>query len=338
MSVGEGKTIYASIDVPECRVQLNDKCQTVWTEGDEIIVMNQEEYSKYRFDGKTGDLSGSFTKVASGDIPPEGYVFDKSYAIYSTESWYGYGCFSDGTPAMFARVLATQTYMKDSYGLHANFMFGSSEDGANYSFRNLFGYLRLSMVGSKKISKISLIGNDREIIAGTLYFSVRDYLALTWYDGMSSLITLDCGEGVTLSETPTSFYLVLPPVTFEKGISVCVDFADGTNYIHTTGKSITIERNVIQPMATFNVDINDDNYSRLVLHHTGRYIDMPRFNGAVSGEVDWGDGKTSFLTDFLSYDFTDDVASHVVTFKVLGAKSFELDSCEGISSIDLSNF
>ena len=333
-----GKTIYASIDIPECRVQLNEKCQTVWTEGDEIIVLSQEEYSKYRFDGKTGDRSGSFTKVASGDTPPESYLFDKSYAIYSTESWHGYGCFSDGTPAMFTSVLATQTYMNDSYGLYANTMLGSSEDGINYTFKNVLGYLRLSIVGSKVVSKITVIGNEQEIIAGVFYFPITDYLQRTWYRDTSNAVVLDCGDGVALSSTPTSFYFVLPPTTFAQGISVCVDFADGTSYVHATKKTITIERNAIQPMATFNANVDESDYSTLVINHTGRYIDTPLFEGAVSGDVDWGDGKTSFFTEFLSYDFTDNKESHTVSFKVLGATSFEIESCEGISAIDLSNF
>lgn len=335
VSVGEGEKIYASISAPECRVQLNDGRETVWTAGDQILVVSQDEYALYGFDGNTGDKSGSFTKQQSFAAPSDSYLFDKSYALYSFE---GYGAFADGTPALFSRVQSTQSYMKNSYGLMANAMVGSSEDGVNYTFKNVLGYLRLSLVGNKSVSKITVSGNAEEIISGIFYFSIKDFNTLAWYDEKTSAITLDCGAGVALSSAPTPFYFVLPPMTFEQGIRVNVEFTDGTSYTHATKKQIVIERNTIQPMAAFDADVDENDYSQLVINHTGRYIDAPLFVGAVSGEVDWGDGNTSLLHEFLSYDFLDGKESHVVSFKVLGAESFELQSCEGVSTIDLSNF
>ena len=78
----EENVIYASIDEPECRVQLNEKCQTVWTKNDQIVVFNVNEYALYQFMGKTGDRSGSFTRVGSGQAPGNSYKFDQYYALF----------------------------------------------------------------------------------------------------------------------------------------------------------------------------------------------------------------------------------------------------------------
>jgi len=331
-------TIYATIETPSCRVQLNDRCETVWNKDDIIIVLSSNEYSLYRFNGKTGDYSGSFTKVGYGVAPGDKYRFDKSYAIYSQNSFEGYGSYSDGTPLLFASVQATQTYKKGSYGEHANIMFGGSEDGKNYQFTNILGYLRLSLTGNRKVSKITLSGNNNETIAGTLYFPTVDSSKHEWYSGQSSSIELDCGNGVALSTAPTSFYFALPPIIFNKGIKVSINFTDGTSYVQSTQKSIPIARNTIQPMKSF--DTNPDSLDRreVVIYHSGEYIIAPTLDNAVTGEINWGDGNVSFFNEFTSYDFTDGAMSHIIKIDVAGATAVEFESCEGISKVDLSNF
>ena len=80
----DGDKIYASIASTETKVQLNDLKQTVWTEGDQIYVIGPDIYAVYQFDGKTGDRSGSFTKVGWGTPPGTyGVYFDQYYAVYS---------------------------------------------------------------------------------------------------------------------------------------------------------------------------------------------------------------------------------------------------------------
>ena len=70
-NLGEDKdlthdTIYASIENKEdSRVQIDENVKTVWTEGDEITIFGDGQYARYKFDGKTGDRVGSFTKSMS---------------------------------------------------------------------------------------------------------------------------------------------------------------------------------------------------------------------------------------------------------------------------------
>ena len=67
------------------RVELNGNTQTVWNENDEICVFHDDEIKTYRFTGKTGDRSGSFTLVASEAQTIDDIVFDQYYAIYPVE-------------------------------------------------------------------------------------------------------------------------------------------------------------------------------------------------------------------------------------------------------------
>ena len=339
VNVGVPDVVYASIGEAECRVQLNDKCQTVWTKDDLIFVFSKTETSLYKFNGKTGDREGSFTLSGSAEPLGDGYKFDgKWFAIYDYYNFTGYGGFSDGTIVLFSEIQSVQTYLKNSYGLHANIMFGTSDDGKNYEFRNLLGYLRLSITGVKNVSKITVVGNDKEVLSGEFYFPTSAYESHQWYDKKSTSITLDCGSGVALTTTPTNFYFAMPPITLAKGLTVTVTFTDGTTYTQTTSKRVVIERNTIQPMATFNTNIDAADYCEVTIYHTGEFIEVPTFDNAVSGEINWGDGTVSLFNKFTTYDFTDGKESHTIRAEVIGATAVELKSCEGVSKIDLSNF
>ena len=50
---------------------------------------------------------------------------------------------------------------------------------------------------------------------------------LVFDDTILTEVTLNCGEGVTLSSEPTAFYIALPPQTFEKGLTIEVLATDG---------------------------------------------------------------------------------------------------------------
>ena len=337
VNIDSEDTVYASIDAPECRVELNDKCQTVWTKDDEIMVVSANEYSLYRFNGNTGDRSGSFKKIGYGNPPSASIKFgNKSYALYGNYS--SYGAYSNGTPVLFTEIQSQQTYKEESYGLYANAMVGTSEGDNNFIFKNLLGYLRLSVTGNRSISKITLMGNDKEIISGIIYFAITDFSQFTWRANTSSSIVLDCGAGVALSAEPTSFYFVVPPMTFQKGFTVTIDFTDGTSYTQTTSKAISIERNTIQPMKTINTNPDSIEYKEVTIDHTGEYIITPLLENAISGSIDWGDGEVSLFNKFSSHDFVDKKSSHTIKIEVVGATAIELESCEGVSKIDLSNF
>lgn len=335
----EENQIYASIDNEESRVQLQD-LHTVWTAGDRIVVHSPSDLTIWQFNGNTGDRKGSFSKVGYYNVDASSMSrFDKYYAMYSYNNYFNFGSVGS-TPAILMEAPATQTYLKDSYGLHANTMFGTSNDGVNYTFKNLHGYLRLSLTGDQVVSKIELNGNNSESIAGVFFIKIDNPEQISWQQSETSTITLDCGSGVALSDTPTNFYFVVPPITFTNGISVNIHFSNGEIYPKSTSKPITITRNTIQPMKTISTS-GGVQWKNIYIYHTGSEIVVPKLPNGVPSvtTVNWGDGNTTLLGDIARrYYYTDGVESHVISIKTTETNLFEMDSCEGITKIDLSNF
>lgn len=332
-----GHKIYARIDGDDTKVQLNSAQKTVWTAGDRITVLGNYDgynYSIWTFDGQTGDRDGSFSRISKGTY--SGIDFgDKYHSLYGP---YGDLTVMDERLLLFSEVLAAQTYIPGSYGLQANVLYGTSDDGTDFRFINLLGYLRLSLTGDKVVDRIVLAGNEGETIAGEFYFYTDDPENQGWYDNLSKQIVLDCGDGVQLTDEPVDFYFVLPPIDFESGISVEVYFKDGSFYPQATTKPVTIERNIILPMSKVNT--GNALWQTVSLYHTGASMYAPYFSGgtALSGMMVWGDGQTTVLGSVESHGFTDSQPSHTVQAKVKDADFFGLDSCEGISKIDLSGF
>lgn len=340
----DGKKIYASIESTDTagRVLLNEQKQTVWTAGDEIITAHKTEgLLRWTFDGNTGDRNGSFSYMGSLDSDLSIYEnLNEYYAFYPLSALYTYGALPNNRMVLIGVLQPEWDYLPNSYGLHANTMLGTSSDGQNYTFKNLHGYLRISLTGTKKVKSVRLEGNNGDYLAGYHLFVIDNIDVWSWYESVALYQQINCGdEGVQLSASPTDFYYVLPPMTLQKGITVTVTFTDETTYTKRTTKSIPIERNTIQPMAAF--DTSGDNFpQRILLYHTGTTVAGPMLSGASSmaAQIDWGDGHMSLLNQLTSYDYTDEQPSHTITVKATDAVVVQLKKCTGITKIDLSNF
>lgn len=340
---GAEEKIYASIDDSEysaydgTRVELNDKKQTVWTAGDKIMIFEFGKIYEWKFDGKTGDRNGSFSKTGTSYTDPYGETtnYDKYYALYLSDLTVAQ--FSDKSPGFGTTIPATQYYKDHSYGLNTNAMLGTSSDGKNYQFINLMGYLRLSLTGNKMVKSITLESNNGETLAAHIYVhKSSDYIIS---DKTSTSITLDCGDGVQLTDIPTDFYFTILPQTLSKGITVVVNFTDGTVFPKSTAKSITINRNTIQPMKNFNTG-GEVSWQTVSIVHKGNKVAAPRFEGssALTGYIYWGDDFMSDVNSLFSYSYLDGMETHTITTKTMNALSISLDNCRGISEIDFSNF
>ena len=341
MFAGDDK-IFATISAfdSEERVQLDENQQTVWSAEDKIVVQSNAELAVYQFDGQTGDRGGSFTKMLDGGTLPDDYKFEgKYYALYPYEAWYSVAYFEGGIPAVLATIPPAQSYLPASYGLHTNLMLGASNDGRNYEFKNMLGYLCLNISGNKVVKSIEVKANNSdEYIAGTYFFAVIDINVFGCYAGGSDSITLDCGDGVQLSDTPTKFYLTMPPITLSNGFSVKVTFTDGDVFMQETNKEVVIKRNTILPMKTFNTVVNESEYDWIYIYHTGTTVAVPYVD--AQGHINWGDGDMSSYSSLIAmqHDYRDGQTSHTITVKSQGATIFVMRNCKGVSKIDLSNF
>ena len=346
LEIDNGPRVYAVIDNEGGqRVELNDQLKTVWTAGDQFVAFDDDEnVYECTFTGSTGDRDGEFTVKGLGYFEAEYNFRGKHIGFYPYAAWEGILTYkSDNTyPLMVAPIGATQNYKAGSYDPTTNYMIGSSDDGQNYTFRNLHGYLRLSLTGDKKVKKIAVKGNKGEALSGMMFYDTFEINTYGWYQPDGDTITLDCGEeGVQLTDSPTEFYITMAPTVFEEGITVDITFTDGTMFPKATSKSVVVSRNTIQPMATFETSESAIVWQSVTISHTGSQITAPILYGSASlvGTINWGDGSSSEIEPYsYIYRFADEETSHQVVVKAMGATRFVIHSCEGVSKIDFSKF
>ena len=257
-------------DEDDSRIQL-DNGKTVWTQGDRISVFYKTTGNEcYRFTGNTGDTRGSIMKV-SGSAGAT--AIDKNIVIYPYNKDYELDLMNNTVSVV---IPSTQRYAKNSYGVGANVMIASSSNNS-FTLRNICGWLKLQFTGNAIINAIKIKGNNNEQLAGTAIANYEDYSTFLYGNitdsgddiggiilpgGCAREITLDCGTGLMLSDTPTEFYIAVAPQTLSKGISITAECYGNTSKINkSTGKSITITRNHIVPVANIDIDVPvPDNY------------------------------------------------------------------------------
>ena len=259
------------IDAPETltvsfeedtRIQLNEAQKTVWTKGDLVSVFYRSNANqKWQFQGETGERNGTIKRVTA---PDHTATTSKMVVAYPyNENYY----LNPETCNLQAFLPAEQTYLEGSYGLDGNIMVSQSEYKQFY-MKSVCGWLKLQLTGNGEVVKsITIKGNNSEQVAGEIYINTADASSILALDGANpsddtqvggtmleddtilTEVTLDCGEGVTLGEEATAFYIALPPQTFEKGLTAEITTTDGKIMGQYTDKEIVIERNTIQPMA-----------------------------------------------------------------------------------------
>ena len=261
--------LQVSFDEEDTRIQLQNNV-AVWTEGDLVSVFYRSNANdKWQFQGKTGDTTGTLKRIEATTATQ---ATTKIVAVYpySKDYWFNWN-----TGDVEASLPAEQTYLKDSFGLDGTIMVSQS-DYNQLSFKNVCGWLKLQFTGSGSISKIVLRGNNGEQVAGKIYINTEDASCtlaaemggtkdegvggtggtLIFDNTILTSVTLNCGNGVALnSETPTAFYVALPPQTFEKGLTATMYGCDGSTKEISTENLITIERNHILPMASATLEM-----------------------------------------------------------------------------------
>ena len=252
----EKNAIYtASFENIVSRVYLDDDLCAHWTAGDEISIFATTYNQKYRFSGNTGDINGSFEEVSGSFF--SGSSIDANYAVYPyAEST------SISTNGVISLVLPpVQYYAANSYGLGDNTMVAVTESASdrNLCFKNLCGYIVVRLYGEGKVKSITLRGNNDERISGPAtvkpVFGVDPVITMS--ESATTTITLDCGGGVTLGNTPdeaTAFWFAVPPVTLSRGFTIRVERDDSWAMEKTTFSDRQVVRRVRNMMAPLNVN------------------------------------------------------------------------------------
>ena len=246
------------LEIPdaESRAYIDHKRYIHWSAGDEIsyfpgVMSNMQ----YRLKDEEGAANGSFEKITTS--PASGTPLNYSYAVYP----YAEGILISENETLVLELPSVQQYAENSFGVGANTMVAVAEREENptLAFKNACGYLKLQLYGAGvDVRKITLKGNDNEKIAGSVQIEAiyKNAPIVKMDENASSTIVLDCQTGVTLNDdasAPTTFWLVIPEMTFEKGFTVTVTDTKGYIFEKSTSNKIAIKRNCIQPMKPVEV-------------------------------------------------------------------------------------
>ena len=252
------RTFTASFERNESRTYLENGYLSCWTAGDCISLFEGNTLNcEYMFDGGTGENEGTFSMV--NKLDGNGLELAANYAVYPYDS----DVKVSERGVIAATLPSEQHYAEKSFGLGDNTMVAVTDDTEDtfLSFKNVGGFLKFQLYGDDvTIKSITLIGNNGEKIAGKAAITVvhGEAPVVKMEDDATTSITLDCGEeGVKVGssvEAATSFWMVLPSVTFGKGITIMVRDVNGGMFTQTTSKELVIERNVVKPMKAVNVE------------------------------------------------------------------------------------
>ena len=252
--ISADEDLYASIEsVDATKTVMDENNNVLWSEGDQLVAFMKTTLGvKYQIKEQyVGTSTGGFSKINepdNGDDLEAGQELDHNVVVYphSYDVW----CMKNdkNTPAQSYKLNLilpeTQIYEENSFAIGAFPMVAVSED-KKLTFKNICGGLKLQFKGVDKIKSIKLEGVGNEKISGkaTVVGYVDGTPTVTMAPAATCSVTLDCGEGVQLSETtPTTFIIAVPPVEFASGMKITVTDTDGLSRTLTNSSSNKIKR------------------------------------------------------------------------------------------------
>ena len=325
---------YASM--PECdtRTYVEDNKYLRWNADDEITVFAGNSYNgHWQFAGEDGANSGKFNEINEGDfVTGSPLDLTANYAIYP----YDENITITEAGVVSLTLPAVQEYnhtYANSFGTGANTMMAVTKNTSDnfLSFKNLCGYLKLKLYGNDvTVKSITVKGNNGEKIAGpaTVSMAYGSEPTITMGDDATDTITVDCGEGVALSNdaaNPTTFWVVIPEITFEGGITIEVTDINDQTFSKQTTNAVPIENNFIQPMALLAVE-----YEETIPNNEIWYT-------SSDGNIITPNATDVFGANIISNTIEDGRGVILFDADVTSLGDFAFSSCHNLTSITLPN-
>lgn len=288
---------YAEITDNEFKVSMDFNMDLSWTSGDEISVFRTASTNeKYRFTGNTGDYAGAFSKV---DDNAANATFSKYYAIYPYNS--SISCSSEGVFNIDYPEVQAYSSPRLVSGIVPMIASTSSLDDNNLKFRNMCGFLKVTLSGKGNIKSIEIKGNNGEKLAGkaTVKLDEDGVPDIEFVRAAATKVTVDMGDGVELDGTAKSFYVVVPPVVFSNGITLTVNDVDSRVFVKKSSAELRVARSSVKPMAELKYapTISEINGTKILAGNNivGLISDKQTGNGIAGVPV--SDGYKFTVTD-----------------------------------------
>ena len=253
--------IYATIgdDMADTRTMLVNDKKIFWETNDTISVIPAGDFSKgwyqfvYQSDGRFNydDVSVATAGAYFATYPP----------VLSA---------LNNTKQLLMKLDEKVVHKENSFSQSMPMFAGSTNlPSGQLTFYPAAGVIRVALAGSIKVTKITLQGNNNEQLTGIGMLNTAnakpslEMSPSTWTfgtppsqveyaPGYKQVMTM--GSGVQLSESPTSFYFVVAPTDFTKGITVTVE-GEGLTHpiVKTTTNDVKIERGVMKSFTSVDI-------------------------------------------------------------------------------------
>ena len=257
----------------------------VWSQNDRLAIFQGSAIAdEYEVATGVGQLAATFSRVESdsGDDFSAGTELPCNVAFYP----YAEGLTLSGSvledegPVYEVEgfsLPAEQTYAEGSFANGAFPMVAVTEtlSDHNLKFKNVLGALKLQLKGDQTVKSINVTGKNNEVLSGSATVTactnnLTPAVTMTASDDASKSVTLNCGDGVGLSETAaTDFIIALPPTVFEAGFTVTVIYSDAVEEVIETDKENEVMRSTLLTMP--EVDLGGESSGTTVRDYVDEY-------------------------------------------------------------------
>ena len=220
-----------------------------WHQGDEIVVRNcqSETAGIYRTASAVSDGDADarfFYETQDGTFPAAEQ--ESHIAVYPRSKVN----LSDGS----FTYAAEQTYEEGSIDRLALPMVATNDKGFNFTFSAQAAVLRLKVSTPEsgvKVNSIVLSSQSKNLTGNSSLGGTMQYGPPATDTG--KVVTLDCGEGVSIGKTPKEFCIVVPAQEYPAGdLSVTV-YTDGGEIAKTSKAGASFEAGKV-----YNIHIGDE--------------------------------------------------------------------------------
>ena len=265
----EHATFTASVESFDSQTKtfMTPEKHVVWSQNDRLAIFQGSTLAdEYKVtDESAGKTNGTFSIVSDGSSLngdfSAGTELPCNVAFYPYAdglSLAGAALENEGVAYSIDGVVlpAEQTYAEGSFANGAFPMAAVTETMAdhNLKFKNVLGALKLQLKGSQTVKSIKVTGKSGEVLSGAAVVTVYSNnltpaITMTATDEASKSVTLNCGDGVQLStSTATDFIIALPPVLFSQGFIVTMTDDESETYTITADVANTVLRSSVLTM------------------------------------------------------------------------------------------
>lgn len=227
-------------EMPQTKAHLEEGSHIIWDLSDQIGVFSDMEPAQ------------AFTKTEDdntfvGSDLVRGHAF---YAFYP----YSASAYDAANPAV---VHLNSAVTASGTNPVLNVPMVASAADADFSFTQTCGVIHFTIEGTKTLSAVTLRGNLEEPFAGAGTVSLEEETPVFRLDeGGAVSVTHRFPTLVNLNDGPVDVYFVVPPMTFQEGISIDLAYENGmvAQVTKTTANPVEVKRAIIKNFKAVEVD------------------------------------------------------------------------------------